>query len=101
MALGRRILAEIAMAEQDYEQAEAEVTQAFDVINRAEAPLAEWRVWQTAARLHSARGEHAEAARNWECSLTILNRLADSLGEDEPLYQHLVERLRKQVVYPL
>jgi DNA-binding winged helix-turn-helix (wHTH) protein/tetratricopeptide (TPR) repeat protein len=100
-ALGKRILAEIAMAEQDYEQAEAELAQAFEVVRGAEAPFVEWRVWQTAAHLHSAKGEHAEAARAWECSLTILNRLADSLGEDEPLYQHLVEHLRKQVVYPL
>jgi hypothetical protein len=56
-----------------------------------------YRVWQTAARIHLAKGELAEAARDWERSLTILNRMADSLGHDEPLRQHLVEHLRKQV----
>jgi hypothetical protein len=96
LAIGKLTLSEIAMAEQDYEQAEAELAQAFDVVKQAEAPLAEWRVWQTAARLHKAKGEHAEAARDWECSLTILSRMADSLGEDEPLHQHFVEHLRKQ-----
>jgi hypothetical protein len=90
-------LAEIAIAEQNHDQAEAELAQAFDVVKRSEAPLIEWQVWQTAARLHSAKGEHAEAARDWERSLTILNRMADSLNEDEPLHQHLVEHLRKQV----
>jgi DNA-binding winged helix-turn-helix (wHTH) protein/tetratricopeptide (TPR) repeat protein len=95
LALGKQTLAEIAMAEQNHEQAEAELAQAFDVVKRSEAPFAEWQVWQTAARLHSAKGEHVEATRNWERSLTILNRMADSLGHDEPLRQHFVEHLRK------
>jgi DNA-binding winged helix-turn-helix (wHTH) protein/tetratricopeptide (TPR) repeat protein len=94
LALGKRILAEIAIAEKDYEQAEAELAQAFDVVKQAEAPIVEWRVWQTSARIHSAKGEHAEATCDWERSLTIFKRMTDSLDHDEPLHQHLVEHLR-------
>jgi tetratricopeptide (TPR) repeat protein len=72
-ARGKMLLAEIAIAEQNHEQAEAELAQAFDVVKRSEAPLIEWHVWWTAAHLHSAKGEHAEAARDWEHGLTILH----------------------------
>src|SRR5262249_10925828 len=44
LALGRRMLAEIALAERNWKQAETAVTQALAVLEGAEAPLAEWRV---------------------------------------------------------
>jgi len=95
VALGRRTLAEIALAEQNYEQAERELELAFGAVHQCEIPLAEWRVRQTAARLHTANVRHMEADREWANSLTILNRLADSLGQDEPLRHHLLARVKK------
>src|SRR5215510_12832303 len=96
MALGRQTLAEIALAEQDYAKAEAELSHAINAIKDSDTPLAEWRVWQTAARLHATSGRQAEADRDWARSLAILNRLADSLGQDEPLRQMLLAHLSAQ-----
>lgn len=96
LALGRQTLAEIALAQQDYAKAEAELSHAINAIQNGDTPLAEWRVWQTAARLHAANGWQAEADRDWGHSLAILNRLADSLGRDEPLRQKLLAHLSAQ-----
>jgi len=96
LAIGQRILAEIAIAEHNYEQAESELALAFDTVRQGEIPLAEWRVWQTAARLHLAKGHGAEAERDWVRSQTILNGLADSLGQDETLRQRLLDHLPMQ-----
>jgi tetratricopeptide (TPR) repeat protein len=90
LALGRQTLAEIALAEQDYAKAEAELSYAINAITDGDTPLAEWRVWLTASRLRVASGRRAEAAHDRARSLAILNRLADSLGQDEPLRQKLL-----------
>lgn len=96
LALGRRTLAEIALAELDYVKVDAELSHAINAIKDGDTPLAEWRVWQTAARLHAANGQCAEADREWARSIAILNRLADSLGQDEPLRQNLLANLPVQ-----
>jgi tetratricopeptide (TPR) repeat protein len=56
IALGQNALAEIALAEQHWHQAEAELSRARAVLEGAEAPLAEWRVFATAARLFERVG---------------------------------------------
>jgi tetratricopeptide (TPR) repeat protein len=93
LALGRRTLAEIAMAERNYTLAEAELAQAIEAIKPGDTPLAQWRVWQTSSRLHEANGRRAEADLDWARSQAILKRFANSLGEDEPLCQHLLANL--------
>ena len=51
LALGRRLLAEILMAEGRHAEAEAEIEKARAAIEGFEAPLAEWRVYATSAEL--------------------------------------------------
>jgi tetratricopeptide (TPR) repeat protein len=81
LALGRRVLAEVAMAEKDWRRAEAELAQALTVLEDAEAPLAQWRVYATAAQLHARRRRKSEAKSYWARSAAVLHRLADSLGD--------------------
>jgi tetratricopeptide (TPR) repeat protein len=54
LALAHQTLAEIDMAEEQWEDAEVEVSKALAVIEGAEIPLAEWRVCETAAQLSIA-----------------------------------------------
>jgi DNA-binding winged helix-turn-helix (wHTH) protein/tetratricopeptide (TPR) repeat protein len=93
LALGRRALAEIALAERSWDQAEAELARALAVVEGNEVPLAEWRVYATAARLHQQRRRKAEAERCRTRSRAVLHRLADSLGDEAPLRRHLLDHL--------
>ena len=54
LALGKSALAKIALAEQQWEQAEAELSQALAVLEGAEAPLAAWRVYARRPTLRAA-----------------------------------------------
>jgi len=90
LALGQRMLAEIALAERKWEQAEVAVSQALAVLEGAEAPLAEWRVCATAAQLYQRRGDKAEARIYWTRSAAVLKQLADSLSEVPALRESLL-----------
>jgi hypothetical protein len=93
LALGKRALAAIALAEQEWEQAEAELSQALAVLEGAEAPLAAWRVYATGAQLSEQRGRSTEALRYWTRSAAVLTQLADSLGNVPELRQSLLAYL--------
>ena len=93
LALGKSALAKIAMAEQQWEQAEAELLQALAVLEGVEAPLAAWRVYATAAQLYEQRGRSTEARQYWTRSAAVRTRLADSLGNALELRQSLLAYL--------
>jgi DNA-binding winged helix-turn-helix (wHTH) protein/tetratricopeptide (TPR) repeat protein len=99
LALGRRTLTAIALAERRWDQAEATLSQALSVLEGAEAPLAAWRVYATAAQLHQQRGRRGEAAHYWERSATILHRLADSLEDAAELRQSLLAHPPVQAIF--
>jgi DNA-binding winged helix-turn-helix (wHTH) protein len=80
LALGKRTLAAVALAEQQWEQAEAGLSQALAVLEGAEAPLAAWRVYATAAQLCEQRGRSTKAQRYWTRSTAVRTQLANSLG---------------------
>jgi hypothetical protein len=73
-----------------WDEAEAEVMQAMAVLEGAEAPLAEWQVYATAARLQDQRRRSAEADQYWTRSAAVLQRLADSLGDEIELRRSLL-----------
>jgi len=93
LALGKSTLAKIALAEQQWEQAESELSQALAVLEEADAPLAAWRVYTTAAQLYEQRGRSAEARRYWTRSAAVRTQLADSLGNALQLRQSLLAYL--------
>ena len=90
LALGRRTLAEVALAERNRDQAEAELAQALAALAGAEAPLAAWRVYATAAQLHQQRGRRTEADHYWLQSAVVLRQLADALGDASELRRSLL-----------
>ena len=93
LALGKSALAKIALAEQQWEQAESELLQALAVLEGAEAPLAAWRVYATAAQLYEQRGRSMEARQYRTRSAAVRTQLADSLGNALELRQSLLAYL--------
>jgi hypothetical protein len=87
MALAFQTLAEIDMAERNTAGAETAIRRAMEIIETGEAPLAEWRLCATAARLAK---ESEEAAYLWRRSTECLYRLAFSLGDASNLRQSLL-----------
>lgn len=69
------------MAQQRWEEAEAALALALKRLETATAPLAQWRVYATAAEVHLHYGRNAEADRYWAASHAVLARLADSLND--------------------
>ena len=89
MALGRRVLAEIAMAENNDEEAESQIERARAALENVEAPLAEWRVFATSAELDRRLAHPKRAAEYQARAVSALRRIAASMGEDEPLRRSL------------
>jgi len=85
LALGHRGLAEAALGEGDGLAAEHEVGEALQIVEAHEVPLAEWKVYATAARIEQARGQDAQAKACWTRSAAVLERLAVSLDADPAL----------------
>jgi DNA-binding winged helix-turn-helix (wHTH) protein/tetratricopeptide (TPR) repeat protein len=85
VALGRKTLAEIALAEGELAKAEEEIEQALGALNGSDIPLAEWRVHATAAAVYAKAGQAAEAAQHWTKRSDVLRKLADSLDESDDL----------------
>jgi hypothetical protein len=99
LALGRRMLAEIALTQRKWDEAEREVAHALAALEGAEAPLAEWRVYATAALLHAQRRRNAEADRYWTRSAAVLQRLADSLEDEVELRHALLAHPSVRVIF--
>jgi len=99
LALGWRMLAKIALAERHWDRAEAALSQALTALDGVEAPLAAWRVYATAAQVHQQCGRHAEAARCWGRSMTVLGQLADALGAAVELRQALRSQPSVQTIF--
>jgi tetratricopeptide (TPR) repeat protein len=82
MALAAAQLVEIAMAGGDLETAEEQLALAFETIDGTDVPLAEWRVFATAACLNEQLGRRERALRYWTGSARMLSRLAESVGDE-------------------
>src|SRR5262245_19329763 len=89
LSLSLQTLAEIAMAAQDWQEAEATVERSLATLEGAEAPLAAWRVCATAGRLYDRFGRITEAAGHWRRSAETLTQLANSLGGADRLRQSM------------
>lgn len=90
--LARCLLTEIALAEGDLEEAARQVSLAQAATHDAQAPMAEWRVHAASARLAERRGQAEEAAACRAASAAVLQLLAGSMEEGEPLRASLLER---------
>lgn len=94
VALGHRLLAEIAVMEEEWEAARVHLAIAAHIIETRDVPLAAWRVLATAERLYRQRGERTTAERNRQRRLALWRQFAESLEEGNPVHQSLHRHLR-------
>jgi hypothetical protein len=82
LALAWQTLAEASMLEDDQERAGQELEQAMVTLQGAEAPLAEWRVCDSAARLQRRGGRERQGAAYDKRRAVVLRELSAALGSD-------------------
>jgi DNA-binding winged helix-turn-helix (wHTH) protein/tetratricopeptide (TPR) repeat protein len=100
-ALAWEVSAQVAKAGQEWDRAAECITHADAVLAQCAVPLAAWRVHATAAELGLARGDQKEAETRFRWVGEVIRQLADSLPEQEPLRETLLEtaksaRLRRR-----
>lgn len=89
-ALGRRALAQVAIAQDRWTEAEAELSRALKLLEGRTCPLAQWRVYATAAECSQRQRRCVEADRYQAAAGAVLTRLADSLTGVDKLRQSLL-----------
>ena len=92
LGLGWNVMAEISLAEESWDKANAELQNALKALKGGRVPLAEWRVYNTAARLHQIRGQRAKADEWAARSNAIIKQLADSFDLSSHLRQKFLHR---------
>lgn len=99
LALGHRLLADVAMSRRDWHQAEAQLTCALSALKAASAPLAQWRVYATAARFYEQRRSRSKAKSYWARSAAVLHQLADSLDQADGLRHTFLNHPAVQAIF--
>jgi tetratricopeptide (TPR) repeat protein len=85
LAHGHRLLAEIAMAEERWDEANEEIAKALEIVRAAEVPLAAWRVHATAAALCDRQGRSSEATSHRRGAAEVIDTIAGTLELTDPL----------------
>jgi hypothetical protein len=85
LALSHLLIAETAIESEDWNAAEAAITESLRAIEGANAPLAEWRVCAAASKLYAQTRRERDADRYRQRALEVLTQLADSLEETDRL----------------
>ena len=80
-AVGHKLLAEIAIAEDDITTAEAEFASALDELRRYPAPVVEWAVHAELGRLKARAGDPVAAREAFAKSAEIIERIAASVTD--------------------
>ncbi len=90
--------AEVALAQQQWPEAERKLARALELVATTDAPLAAWRVYATAAQLAQQRGDPSQADAYCTQSAAIVQQLADSLADAEALRQCFLAQPRIDAV---
>ncbi|RUL72483.1 ATP-binding protein [Dyella choica] len=86
-AMAREIRCRVAIAEGDLEQAARLINDALQLTEVMGAPMADWRVHRTAARLHRLQGDDTCASGHEQLFNAKAQRLLDSLPAGHRLQQ--------------
>ncbi len=86
--------AEVALARQQWPEAERKLAQALELVATTDAPLAAWQVYVTAAQWAQRRGDPSQAEAYCTQSAAMIQRLADSLGDAGALRQTFLAQPR-------
>jgi DNA-binding winged helix-turn-helix (wHTH) protein/tetratricopeptide (TPR) repeat protein len=97
-ARARLTSARVAQAEKDWSRAESEIAEALTLIEGRIAPLAAWRIFETAAEIYEQKGRKAQTKQFRRMRNETLQGLADSLGEGEPLRRSILDAMGKPVL---
>ncbi|MDD2769798.1 MAG: hypothetical protein PHT19_13775 [Methylococcus sp.] len=81
LALGHRLLAQIAVAEDKAGEAEAQIAQALALIDGKTLPLAAWQVYAAATEIFRIAGKANEALGHRDKAIEIIRALTDSLDK--------------------
>ncbi len=90
LALAHRLLARIALASDNLDEAAVHAKHAVSTLQETVLPHAAWRVYRTAAACHARRGDGAAAADYRQRSDVIVRSLADNFDPGEPLRHALL-----------
>lgn len=94
-ALARVTSARVASGERDWARAESEIAEALRLIEGRVAPFAAWRIYETAAELYGQTRRSKQAKHYRQLRNETLHGLADSLAEDEPLRQTILDAIAR------
>jgi tetratricopeptide (TPR) repeat protein len=89
LALSHRLLAEIAIKEEAMEEADLQITNALNIVENSEVPLAAWRAYGVAEKLHYMQGNTRSANVCQYKKQHAIRKLADSLPDSDPLRERL------------
>jgi DNA-binding winged helix-turn-helix (wHTH) protein/tetratricopeptide (TPR) repeat protein len=89
LALGYRLLAEIAIGQGALDHASVQIASALTITENSEVPLAAWRVYSTAEQLHHLEGETIKAGAFLNKRQEAIRKLRDSLPESDSLQECL------------
>jgi tetratricopeptide (TPR) repeat protein len=93
LALAHDLLAQVAFAAGDRDEARAELSRALSIVDNAHFPLAAWRVYQGAVEIYANIGEADRAAEYRNRFAEVLRRLAQNFEPDDPLHKSLLTAL--------
>ena len=93
LALAYALLARIALASGDLEEARAQLGRALEILDDADLPLAAWRVFLTAAEMCERFGEPGKASDYRHRFENVMRTLAQNFGPEDRLRASLLTAL--------
>ena len=93
LALAYGLLARIALAAGDRDEARAQLSRALSIVDNADFPLAAWRVYHGAVEIFTNIGEADQAATYRTRFATVLRTLARNFEPDDHLHKSLLTAL--------
>ncbi|MBR1282740.1 AAA family ATPase [Bradyrhizobium sp. AUGA SZCCT0177] len=90
LALAHGLLARIAFAAGDWEEARDHLSRALPIVDDADFPLAAWRVYSAATEIYMSMGETEEAIKYQNRFSTVLRTLAKNFDADDYLHKCLL-----------
>jgi predicted ATPase len=93
LALAYSLLARIAFAAGDLEDARAQLERALSTLDNANLPLAAWRIYLAAAEICEGLGEAAKASEYRGLFENVLRTLAQNFAPDDRLHASLLAAL--------
>jgi class 3 adenylate cyclase/tetratricopeptide (TPR) repeat protein len=96
LALAHGLLARIAFAAGDRDEARDHLSRALSIVNDADFPLAAWRVYSAATEILMSIGETGEAIKYQNRFATVLRTLAQNFDAEDHLHKCLLSALATQ-----